>query len=143
MGLRNIRYYIWVCTLVFGSAGFYTVVIVGGVKKLISIDDSYLRAVYIFTYVAFSAFGLFFYIPRLRNVWLGDMMDEKYMSLRGSWVGIVIGAATGTLIFMPQVKKIEFLEGISDVLVAAIAFLVFSLIMIFLSFYAGPSQRKR
>lgn len=143
MGLRNIRYYIWVCSLIFGSAGFYTVVIVGGVNQLISIDGNYLRAVYISTYVVFSFFGLFFYIPRLRNVWLGNMMDERYMSRWGSWVGIVIGAATATMIFMPQVKKIDLLDGVSNSLVAAAAFLVFTLIMFVLSFYVGSSQDKR
>jgi len=143
MWLKNIRYYIWVCSLIFGSAGFYTVIIVGGVKQLFSIDGNYLRAVYIFTYVTFSFFGLLFYIPRLRNVWLGEMMDKKYTSLWGSWIGISIGAGTGTIIFMPQVKKIELLSGMPNLLVAAVVFLFFTLIMVFLSFYAGPLRRSR
>lgn len=142
MNFRNARYYIWVCSLILGSAGFYTVIIVGGVRQLIPLEGGYLRAAYIVTYVAISFFGLRFYIPRLRNVWLGGMMDEKYISLRGSWVGIVIGAVTGTIIFMPQVKKIEFLDGVPYLLVVAVVFLVFKLILVFLSFYTGRSRRR-
>lgn len=143
MRLKNIQYYIWVCSLIFGSAGFFTVIVVGEVKQLFSIDSNYLRDVYIFTYVAFSSFGLLFYIPRLRNVWLGDMMDKKYTSLWSSWIGISVGAGTGTIIFMPQVKEIELLNGMPNLLVTAVTFLVFAVIMVFLSFYAGPSRRGR
>ncbi|ALI04941.1 MULTISPECIES: hypothetical protein [Pseudomonas] len=143
MNFSNARYYIWIGSLIFGSAGLYTLIIVGGVKQVVPLEGVYLRGAYIAIYVVISFFGLRFYIPRLRNVWLGGMMDEKYISLRGSWIGMVIGAITGTMIFMPQVKKIEFLEGSPYLLVAAVVFLVFMLILVFLSFYAGRSRRRR
>ena len=69
-------------------------------------------------------------------------MDEKYMSLRNSWIGIIIGAATGTIIFIPQVKRIEFLDGVPYFLILAVMFLVFALILFFLSFYTSQSRRR-
>lgn len=143
MNLSNARYYIWVGSLVLGSAGIYTLIVVGGIKQIMPLEGSALRAVYIVTYIAISFFCLRFYIPRLRNVWLGGMMDEKYMSLRGSWIGIIIGAAIGTIIFSPQVRKIEFLDGVPYLLVLAVMFLAFTLALYFLSFYTGQSRRRR
>ncbi|MFJ2366707.1 hypothetical protein ACIPIN_23900 [Pseudomonas sp. NPDC087697] len=143
MNFSNARYYIWVCSLVLGSAGFYTVIIVGGIKQVIPLEGSYLRVTCIVIYMVISFLGLRFYVPRLRNVWLGGMMEEKYISLRGSWVGIVIGAVTGTMIFMPQVKRIELLDGAPYLLIVAVVFLVFTLIFAFLSFYAGRSRCRR
>jgi hypothetical protein len=142
MNLSNARYYVWVGSLVLGSAGLYTIIVVEGIKQIMPLEGRALRAAYIVTYMAISFFCLRFYIPRLRNVWLGGMMDEKYMSLRNSWIGIIIGAATGTIIFIPQVKKIEFLDGVPYFLVLAVMFLVFALILFFLSFYTGQSRRK-
>lgn len=142
MNLSNARYYIWVGSLVLGSAGLYTLIVVEGIKQLIPMEVSALRVVYIVTYIAISFFCLRFYIPRLRNVWLGGMMDEKYMSLRGSWIGIIIGAATGSIIFIPQVKKIEFLDDVHYLLVLAVMFLIFTLVLCFFSFYTGQSRRR-
>ena len=142
MNLSNARYYIWVGSLLLGSAGLYTLIVVEGIKQIMPLEGSALRATYIMTYIAISFFCLRFYIPRLRSVWLGGMMDEKYMSLRGSWIGIVIGAAVGTMIFSPQVKKIEFLNDVPYLLVVATMFLVFALILFFLSFYTGQSRRR-
>lgn len=143
MNLSNARYYIWVGSLVLGSAGLYTLIVVGGIKQIMPLEGSALRAVYIVTYITISFFCLRFYIPKLKSVWLGEMMDEKYTSLRGSWIGIVIGAALGTMIFSPQVKKIEFLDGVPYLLVLAAMFLVFTLVLFFLSFYTGQSRRRR
>jgi len=142
MNLSNARYYIWVGSLLLGSAGLYTLIVVEGIKQIMPLEGSALRATYIMTYIAISFFCLRFYIPRLRSVWLGGMMDEKYMSLRGSWIGIVIGAAVGTMIFSPQVKKIEFLNDVPYLLVVATMFLVFALILFFLSFYTGQSRHR-
>jgi hypothetical protein len=142
MNLSNARYYIWVGSLVLGSAGLYTLIVVEGIKQIMPLEGSALRAAYIVTYITISFFCLRFYIPRLRSVWLGGMMDEKYMSLRGSWIGIVIGAAVGTMIFSPQVKKIEFLNDVPYLLVVVTMFLVFALILFFLSFYTGQSRRR-
>jgi cobalamin synthase len=143
MNFNNVRYYIWVCSLVLGSAGLYTLIVVGGIKQIIPLEGSDLRTAYIVAYIAISFFCLLFFIPRLRNVWLGEMMDEKYISLRGSWIGIVIGAATGTIVFIPQVKKIEFLDEVPYLLIVAVMFLVFTLILFYLSFYTGQSRRRR
>ena len=142
MNLSNARYYVWVGSLVLGSAGLYTLIVVEGIKQIMPLEGSDLRTAYIVMYIAISFFCLRFYIPRLRSVWLGGMMDEKYMSLRNSWIGIIIGAATGTIIFIPQVKKIEFLNGVPCFLVLAVMFLVFALILFFLSFYTGQSRRR-
>jgi len=142
MNLSNARYYIWVGSLLLGSAGLYTLIVVEGIKQIMPLEGSALRATYIMTYIAISFFCLRFYIPRLRSVWLGGMMDEKYMSLRGSWIGIVIGAAVGTMIFSPQVKKIEFLNDVPYLLVVATMFLVFALTLFFLSFYTGQSRHR-
>ena len=142
MNLSNARYYVWVGSLVLGSAGLYTIIVVEGVKQIMSLEGSALRAAYVVTYLAISFFCLRFYIPRLRNVWLSGMMDEKYMSLRNSWIGIIIGAATGTIIFIPQVKRIEFLDGVPYFLILAVMFLVFALILFFLSFYTSQSRRR-
>lgn len=142
MNLSNARYYIWVGSLVLGSAGLYTLIVVGGIKQIMPLEGSVLRAAYIVTYITISFFCLRFYIPRLKSVWLGEMMGEKYMSLRGSWIGIVIGAAIGTIIFSPQLKKIDFLNDAPYLLVVAAMFLVFTLILFFLSFYTGQSRRK-
>jgi len=142
MNLSNARYYIWVGSLLLGSAGLYTLIVVEGIKQIMPLEGSALRATYIMTYIAISFFCLRFYIPRLRSVWLGGMMDEKYISLRGSWIGIVIGAAVGTMIFSPQVKKIEFLNDVPYLLVVATMFLVFALILFFLSFYTGQSRHR-
>lgn len=141
MNLSNARYYFWVGSLVLGSAGLYTLIFVEGIKQIMPLEGSVLRAAYIVTYITVSFFCFRFYIPRLRSVWLGGMMDEKYMSLRGSWIGIVIGAAIGTIIFSPQVRKIEFLNDMPYLLVVAIMFLFFTLILFFLSFYTGQSRR--
>lgn len=142
MNLSNARYYIWVGSLVLGSAGISTLIVVGGVKQIMPLEGSALRAVYIVTYIAISLFCLRFYIPRLKSVWLGEMMDEKYMSLRGSWIGIVIGAAIGTMIFSPQLKKIELLNETPYLLAQAAMFVFFTLILFFLSFYTGQSRRR-
>ncbi|WP_223530820.1 hypothetical protein [Pseudomonas sp. BF-B-26] len=142
MNLSNARYYIWVGSLVLGSAGLYTLIVVGGIKQIMPLEGSALRAAYIVTYIAISLLCLRFYIPRLKSVWLGGMMDEKYMSLRGSWIGIVIGAAVGTMIFSPQVNKIKFLNDVPYMLVVATMFLIFALILFFLSFYTGQSRRR-
>jgi len=142
MNLSNARYYIWVGSLVLGSAGLYTLIVVGGIKQIMPLEGSALRAAYIVTYIAISLLCLRFYIPRLKSVWLGGMMDEKYMSLRGSWIGIVIGAAVGTMIFSPQVNKIKFLNDVPYMLVVAAMFLIFALILFFLSFYTGQSRRR-
>ena len=142
MNLSNARYYIWVGSLVLGSAGLYTLIVVGGIKQIMPLEGSALRAAYIVTYIAISLLCLRFYIPRLMSVWLGGMMDEKYMSLRGSWIGIVIGAAVGTMIFSPQVNKIKFLNDVPYMLVVATMFLIFALILFFLSFYTGQSRRR-
>ncbi|WP_178122791.1 hypothetical protein [Pseudomonas sp. ANT_J28] len=142
MNLSNARYYIWVGSLVLGSAGLYTLIVVGGIKQIMPLEGGVLRAAYIVTYITISFFCLRFYIPRLKSVWLGEMMGEKYMSLRGSWIGIVIGAAIGTIIFSPQLKKIEFLNDVPCLIVVAAMFLVFTLILFFLSFYTGQSRRR-
>ena len=142
MNLSNARYYIWVGSLVLGSAGLYTLIVVGGIKQIMPLEGSALRAAYIVTYIAISLLCLRFYIPRLKSVWLGGMMDEKYMSLRGSWIGIVIAAAVGTMIFSPQVNKIKFLNDVPYMLVVATMFLIFALILFFLSFYTGQSRRR-
>ena len=142
MNLSNARYYVWVGSLVLGSAGLYTLIVVEGIKQIMPLEGSDLRTAYIVTYIAISFFCLRFYIPRLRSVWLGGMMDEKYMSLRSSWIGIIIGAAVGTMIFSPQVKKIEFLNDMPYLLVVATMFLIFTLILFFLSFYTGQSRRR-
>lgn len=143
MSFSNLRYYVWICSLVLGSAGLYTLIVVGGIKQIVPLEGGGLRAAYIVTYIVISFFCLRFYVPRLRSVWLGEMMDEKYISLRGSWVGIVIGATVGTMIFLPQVKKVELLDDVPYLLSVAVMFLVFTLILFFLSFYTGQSRRGR
>ncbi|WP_454876192.1 hypothetical protein [Pseudomonas farris] len=143
MNFSNFRYYVWICSLALGSAGLYTLIVVGWIKQIVPLEGGGLRAAYIVTYIIISFFCLRFYVFRLRSVWLGEMMDEKYIGLRGSWVGIVIGATVGTTIFIPQVKKIEFLDGVPYLLSVAVIFLVFTLILFFLSFYTGQSRRGR
>ncbi|WP_223570736.1 hypothetical protein [Pseudomonas sp. BF-R-26] len=143
MNFSNFRYYVWICSLALGSAGLYTLIVVGWIKQIVPLEGGGLRAAYIVMYIIISFFCLRFYVFRLRSVWLGEMMDEKYIGLRGSWVGIVIGATVGTTIFIPQVKKIEFLDGVPYLLSVAVIFLVFTLILFFLSFYTGQSRRGR
>jgi len=143
MKTKDIRYYIWVCSMVFGCAGFYTVIIVGGVKQFISVDSSLFQMIQIVAFLIMSVCGLFFYIPRLRNVWLGGTMEEKYLSLPGSWIGIVLGSATGTMIFLPQVKKIQVVSHVPVVLMAAMLFFFFALILMVVSFRNKASRRAR
>ncbi|WP_213939337.1 hypothetical protein [Pseudomonas sp. dw_612] len=143
MNWKNVRYRLWICPLIFASAIFYSIVVLAGVKQIIQLDDEYRWPIQIVTFVAISFYGLWFDAPRIRDVWNGEVMDEKYTSLRGSWAGIVIGATTGTIIFMSQVEAIEILNQVQHWQVAVIVFIVFMLIMVCFIFCPRWARRRR
>lgn len=68
MSSENIRHYFMVSLLVFGSAIFYTLLVVWALKKIIPLEGVVLKIVYVVVYVGIVIFGLWFYIPRLRGI---------------------------------------------------------------------------
>jgi uncharacterized membrane protein (UPF0136 family) len=68
MNLENIRYHIAVTLMVLGCSGLPSGIIVFCINKVIHINEEYLDAAHIATYVILVVFGLRFYIQRMRGL---------------------------------------------------------------------------
>jgi len=67
MNFENIRYHVAVTCLILGSSGLPAGLTVWGITNFVHINDKYLDAAYLTTYIIFVYFGLRFYIPRMRG----------------------------------------------------------------------------
>lgn len=135
--------YIEICSKTLGCAAFYTVVIGGSLKDLFQLNSGYTWLVLFLFFAVISFLGLSFDVPRIRNSWLGGMMEEKVSSLIASWISMTIGAAAGTIIFMHQAEEVELLSWAPSWLVAVGVFVIFMLIIVCVSFYSGGARRGR
>lgn len=135
--------YIEICSQTLGCAVFYTVIIGGSLKDLFQLNSEYTWLVFFLFFAVISFLGLSFDVPRIRNAWLGGMIEEKFSSLIASWISMTIAAAAGTIIFMHQAGEVELLSWAPSWLVAVGAFVIFMLIMVYISFYSGGARRGR
>ncbi|UZE09648.1 hypothetical protein [Pseudomonas sp. B21-053] len=110
---------------------------------MIELEGVYFRIAWVVSYLVISAFGLVYYAPRMRSAWVGDPMEEKYTSKLASCIGIIVGAATFTVIFISQIEKIDFFNEIPFFVVFSAAFMIFAGVMSIFSFCVWKPGRRR
>ena len=135
MKLEDLRYYVSVSSLIVASAGFYAMIFIGGIRQLFEIEESLSLIFFGITFLVFAIFGLFYYVPRLRSVFRGEMIEDKYYSLRAVWIQMIVVSMVATYIFAPYFEKIDLLIGVPDFIIAGGSFLFFVGLFCYLSFY--------
>lgn len=140
MDARTFRYYLWAWLMVFASSGFYSVILMAGLKQIFGVDDAYLNAVGLASFVVFCIFGVCYLAPRLKRIEFGE--EERYTSVWGSRVGIVVGASIGTVLSFPVIDKVGFLRELPHWGSVGILFIVFACpVSVFSHYFWKPGRR--
>lgn len=143
MKLYDLRYYFSVFCLIVGSAGFWAVMIVSGIRQLIDLEGGWLWVVFWGIYIFLVVFDLVYNLPRLRNVLYGEMIEEKYYSLRVAWIQIVVVSITATFIFTPFLMGIDLFVDVSCWVMAGGLFFLFLGLFCYLSFFQRSFRSRR
>lgn len=143
MRLDDLRYYFSVSGLVVASAGFYAMVFMGGMRELFEIEESIFWMLFWIVFLFFAIFGLVYYVPRLRNVLSGEMIEEKHYSLKVAWAEIVIVSITATAIFSNFFLEFDFFSNVSYWGMAFFLFFLFLGIFCYLSFFQRSFRSRR
>ncbi|MCU1763120.1 hypothetical protein NTD84_25820 [Pseudomonas sp. 14P_8.1_Bac3] len=112
MDARTFRYYLWAWPMVLACSAFYTVIVMVGLKELITLEDTYFYAIGITLYVIFCFCGLRYYAPKMKKIEFGETLEGRYTSVRASRIAIGVGALIGTVLFIPQLDKITCLSDV-------------------------------
>jgi len=67
--MYTIRYLISLGLIIIGCSVGYTMIIMWGIRKLFSLEDTPYWITFGILFVIITTAGLKFYIPRLRNIW--------------------------------------------------------------------------
>ncbi len=143
MKLYDLRYYFSVFCLIVGSAGFWAVMIVSGIRQLIDLEGGWLWVVFWGIYIFLVVFDLVYNLPRLRNVLYGEMIEEKYYSLRVAWIQIVVVSITATFIFTPFLMGVDLFVDVSCWVMAGGLFFLFLGLFCYLSFFQRSFRSRR
>jgi hypothetical protein len=143
MRLDDLRYYFSVSGLVVASAGFYAMVFMGGVRELFEIEESIFWMLFWIVFLFFAIFGLVYYVPRLRNVLSGEVIEEKHYSLKVAWAEIIIASITATAIFTNFFLEFDFFSNVSYWVMAFFLFFLFLGIFCYLSFFQRSFRSRR
>lgn len=141
--LDDLRYYFSVAGLIVASAGFYAMIFMGGMRQLFGIEEPLFWIFFWITFLVFAIFGLVYYVPRLRNAYRGEMVEDKYYSLRAVWIQIVVVSMVATYMFAPYFKKNDLLAGVPDFIIAGGSFLFFAGLFCYLSFYQRSFRQRK
>jgi hypothetical protein len=143
MKLYDLRCYFSVFCLIAGSAGFWAVMIVSGIRQLIDLEGGWLWVVFWGIYIFLVVFDLVYNLPRLRNVLYGEMIEEKYYSLRVAWIQIVVVSITATFIFTPFLMGVDLFVDVSCWVMAGGLFFLFLGLFCYLSFFQRSFRSRR
>ncbi len=143
MKLDDLRYYFSAFCLVAGSAGFWAVMIVSGIRHFFDLEGGLLWVVFWGVYLFFMVFDFVYNLPRLRNVLRGEMIEEKYYSLRVAWVQIGVVSITATFIFTPFLMEFDFFVDVSYWVMAGGLFFLFLGVFCYLSFFQRSFCSRR
>lgn len=143
MKLYDLRRYFSVFCLIAGSAGFWAVMIVNGIRQLIDLEGGWLWVVFWGVYIFLVVFDLVCNLPRLRNVLYGEMIEEKYYSLRVAWIQIVVVSITATFIFTPFLMGFDLFIDVSCWVMAGGLFFLFLGLFCYLSFFQRSFRSRR
>lgn len=135
MKLDKLQCYVSTFCLVAGSAGFWAVMIVSGIRQFIDLEGGLLWGIFWGVYMFLMVFDCIYNLARLRNVLRGEMIEEKYYSLRVAWVQIVIVSIAATFIFTPFLMEFDFFVDVSCWLMAGGLFFLFLGLFCYLSFF--------
>lgn len=140
MDARTLRYYLRAWPMVFASSGFYSVILVAGLKQIFGVGDAYLKTVGLASFVVFCIFGVYYLAPRLKRIEFGE--EERYTSVWGARVGVIVGASIGTVLSVPVIDKIGFLSELPRWLAVSMLFVVFAMAVFVFSHYVWKPGRR-
>lgn len=141
MDARTFRYYLWAWPMVIASSAFYSVILVAGLKQIFDVDDAYLKATGLTSFVVFCIVGVYYVAPRVKRIEFGE--EARYTSVWGSRVGIVVGASIGTVLSFPVIDKVGFLRELPRWGSVAILFVAFTCAVSVFSHCVWKPGRRR
>lgn len=113
--------------------------LVAGLKRIFGVDDAYLNAVGLASFVVFCILGVCYVAPKLKRIEFGE--EARYTSVWASRVGIVVGAWIGTVLSFPVIDKVGFLRELPHWLAVGLLFVAFVICVFVFSecvWTAGP-----
>lgn len=141
---RTLRYYLWAWPMVLACSVFYTVIVMVGLKQLITLEDRHFYATGLAIYGVFCFVGLRYYAPKMKKIEFDESLDSsRYTSVRASRIAIVVGACIGTIIFIPRIDTIQYLSDLPHWAAIGVLFLAFAgVVSVFSRFVWQPGRRR-
>lgn len=143
MRLKDLRYFLRVCCLIFASSIFWSVMVVSCIGQFINFDGGLVWVVSLVVFVLFALHGFICSAPSLRNMLDGKIIEEKHYNLRWVLIEIVFFSGILAIAFVPFMMGFDFFYGVSYWLIASFMFVFFLGLFCYLSFFQRSFRSRR
>lgn len=143
MDARTFRHCLWAVPMVLASSAFYSVMLVAGLKLIFAVDEVYLKAAGLGAFVVFCVLGGCYFAPKLKRNEFDEIPNERYTSVWGARVAIVVGAWIGTVLSVPAIDNIGFLNAMPRWVAVSALFVFFATVVFIFSHFVWQPGRRR